>query len=229
MSGSRDLILGNIRRSLNRGHLEGEALAAVQSRLRDHPRHPLPERSRDSGEDAAQRFIEMAEKEFATVDRVASAADVPKTVSKFLASHNLPMRIAIAPDPRLDAMPWDNQPLLERRRGGAAKANDEVTLTHALAGAAETGTLMMPSGPNTPTTLNLLAETCIICVRTYDVVGGYEDAWDRLRAKADESGRFMPRNVMMVTGPSRTADIEQTIELGVHGPRRLHIVMVDGD
>jgi L-lactate dehydrogenase complex protein LldG len=36
----------------------------------------------------------------------------------------------------------------------------------------------------------------------------------------------MPRNVMLVTGPSRSADIEQALELGAHGPRRLHIVLV---
>jgi L-lactate dehydrogenase complex protein LldG len=37
----------------------------------------------------------------------------------------------------------------------------------------------------------------------------------------------MPRNVMLVTGPSRSADIEQTLELGAHGPRRLHVVLVE--
>lgn len=225
---SRDTVLAGIRRSLKRGPLEGAALAEVEARLRDKPKHPLPERARDSGEAAAERFVKMAEKEFCTVDRVASPADVPKAVVDYLARHNKPMRLAAAPDPRLEAMPWKSQPLLERRLG-RAKATDEVTLTHALAGAAETGTLLLPSGPDTPTTLNLLGETCIVCVRTQDVVGSYEEAWGRLRATADANGRFMPRNVMMVTGPSRTADIEQTIELGAHGPRQLHIVMVDGE
>jgi L-lactate dehydrogenase complex protein LldG len=37
----------------------------------------------------------------------------------------------------------------------------------------------------------------------------------------------MPRNVNWITGPSRTADIEQTLLLGAHGPQRLHIVIVD--
>ena len=43
------------------------------------------------------------------------------------------------------------------------------------------------------------------------------------------SGGFMPRNVMLVTGPSRSADIESVLELGAHGPRRLHVVLIDDD
>ena len=65
----------------------------------------------------------------------------------------------------------------------------------------------------------------------YGRVGAYEEAWDRLRAGAPDAltGGFMPRNVMLVTGPSRSADIEQTLELGAHGPRRLHIILLDDD
>ena len=64
--------------------------------------------------------------------------------------------------------------------------------------------------------------------RATRVVGAYEDAWDMLRAA--EPGPFaMPRNVMLVTGPSRSADIEQTLELGAHGPRRLHVLLIDDD
>ncbi len=59
-------------------------------------------------------------------------------------------------------------------------------------------------------------------VRAGQVVGAYEDGWDRLRA----AGR-MPRAVNFVTGPSRSGDIEQTLHLGAHGPRQLHIVLVE--
>jgi L-lactate dehydrogenase complex protein LldG len=227
MSG-REAILSGIRKSLGRGPLTGAGLADAEARLSGHPRHPLPARSRDSGEAASERFVAMAEKEFATVARVPSGDDVPGAVAAFLAANNLPTVLAAAPDARLDVLPWDSQPMLELRRG-PANATDEVTLTHAFSGVAETGTLMMPSGADTPTTLNLLGESCIVVLRRSDVVGAYEDAWDRLRRRADDTGRFMPRNVMMVTGPSRTADIEQTIELGAHGPRRLHIVLIDED
>ena len=76
---------------------------------------------------------------------------------------------------------------------------------------------MLPSLAERPVTLNLLADTEIVVLRASAIVGAYEEAWDRLRTEIGA----MPRNVMLVTGPSRSADIEQTLELGAHGPRRL--------
>ncbi len=98
-------------------------------------------------------------------------------------------------------------------------------MTPAFTAVAETGTLMLRSGPDHPTTLNFLPDTHIVVLRAGQIVGPYEDAWAKLRAAGD-----MPRAVNFVSGPSRTADIEQTIQLGAHGPRRLHIVLIeDGD
>ena len=88
---------------------------------------------------------------------------------------------------------------------------------------AETGTLMLPSGSETPSTLNFLPDTHVVVLKSRDVVGPYEEAWDRLRA----GGKTLPRTVNFVTGPSRTGDIEQTIYLGAHGPRHLHILLID--
>jgi L-lactate dehydrogenase complex protein LldG len=90
---------------------------------------------------------------------------------------------------------------------------------------------MLPSAPERPTTLNLLADTAVVVLRASRIHGAYEEAWDRLRAehRDQRTGGAMPRNVMFVTGPSRSADIEQTLELGAHGPRRLHILLVDDD
>ena len=100
-------------------------------------------------------------------------------------------------------------------------------------GFAETGTLMMASGPDHPSTLNFLPETHIVVLPAARIGGAYEEGWAHLRAEAargdGEGDGFMPRTVNLVTGPSRTADIEQTIALGAHGPRRLHIVIVEGD
>jgi L-lactate dehydrogenase complex protein LldG len=96
---------------------------------------------------------------------------------------------------------------------------------------AETGTLFFPSDPVRPATLNLLPDTEIVLLRTSAIVGAYEEAWDRLRAERRDpmTGGWMPRNLMLVTGPSRSADIEQTLELGAHGPRRLHILLVEDE
>ena len=108
-------------------------------------------------------------------------------------------------------------------REGKAVGTDIVSVQHAFAGIAETGTMMLPSAPERPVTLNLLAETEIAVLHASRIVGAYEEAWDLLRTEVGA----MPRNVMLVTGPSRSADIEQTLELGAHGPRRLHVVLVD--
>ena len=57
------------------------------------------------------------------------------------------------------------------------------------------------------------------------VVGALEDAFARLRGKSAPGE--MPRAINFVSGPSRTADIEQQLVMGAHGPRRLHIIVVD--
>ena len=129
----------------------------------------------------------------------------------------------MAPDPSLFDVPWRQTPMLEIRRGTPSES-DQVSVTSAMAGIAETGTLMMLSGPDHPSTLNFTPDTHIVVLPASRVVGSYEDAWDVLRAKL--AGGQLPRTVNHITGPSRSGDIEQTILLGAHGPRRLHIVLV---
>src|SRR6202012_2065192 len=119
-------------------------------------------------------------KEVGTVARVADADAVPGAVADFLAAQNLPGQLVMAPHPALQAIPWSVRPLLAIREG-RAEATDAVSVQHGFAGIAETGTLMLPSAPERPVTLNLLAETEIVVLREAAVVGAYEEAWDRLR------------------------------------------------
>ena len=81
---------------------------------------------------------------------------------------------------------------------------------------------MFASATDTPPATFLLPETHIAIVRTAQIVTGIEDAFARLRSQRGA----LPRAVNLVSGPSRTGDIEQTIVLGAHGPRRVHIVVV---
>ena len=227
---SRDAILGAIRRGLKRGPLPPDQQAMLAGRLAGHPRHLIPARSRLPRPQQIDLFIRNIEKEYGTLARLPDLAAVPGAVAEYLAGQNLPPVLVMAPHPELTAAPWADRPMIAVRQG-RAEASDLVSLSRAFAGIAETGTLVMPSGPATPTTLNLLSETAIVVLRTSRLVGAYEEAWDLLRnerAGAEPTG-FMPRNVMLVTGPSRSADIEQTLELGAHGPRRLHILLIEDD
>ena len=223
---SRDAILSAIRRGLKRGPLPADQRAMIEGRLATHPRHLIPARSRLPRPEQVMLFLRNLEKEFGSFARVPDAAAIPAAVADYLAQQNLEPRFVLAPHPDLAALPWSDRPLLrfEARR---AEASDTVSVQHGFAGIAETGTLMLPSDPARPTTLNILAETEIVVLRTSRIVGAYEEAWDLLRDGRAEG--FMPRNVMLVTGPSRSADIEQTLELGAHGPRRLHVVLLDDD
>jgi L-lactate dehydrogenase complex protein LldG len=221
---SKDAILGAIRRGLKRGPLLADQRAMLEQRLSAHPRHLIPARSRLPRAEQVALFVRNVEKEFGTVRRVPTLAEVPAAIADYLAAQNLPPRLAIAPHPELAVLDWAARPLLqiEARKGDP---EDQVSLQHGFAGIAETGTLMLPSARERPTTLNLLPDTAMVFLRASRVVGAYEEAWDLLRAELGA----MPRNVMLVTGPSRSADIEQTLELGAHGPRRLHILLLDDD
>jgi L-lactate dehydrogenase complex protein LldG len=219
---ARDQILGSIRRSLRRGPLSGEPRAAAERRLREHPANIVPGRTSGTPQDRVRLFEHWATFNQATVARLA-ATDVPGAVTDYLASNNLPARAVMAPDPALDRYDWSSRPMLQLRRGVPVDA-DRVAITGALAGVAETGTLVLASGPEHPTSLNFLPETHVVVLREADVAGPLEEVFTRLRARYGEGA--MPRTVNTVTGPSRTGDIEQQLELGAHGPRRLHILLV---
>ena len=222
MSGARADIIASIRRSLRRGRVDAQTEAELRAQVAAHRRNLIPARAAaldHSGQ--IDLFVAMAEEVQATVARVPSVEAVPEAVVRYLAAENLPAELVMAPDLGLDDVPWETRPLLRIRRG-RAEPEDAVSLTPCFAAVAETGTLMLVSGPRTPTTLNFLPDTHIAVVGADQVVATYEDGWDRLRADGP-----LPRAVNFITGPSRTGDIEQRIVLGAHGPRRLHIVVVE--
>jgi L-lactate dehydrogenase complex protein LldG len=228
MSEARDQILAGIRRALKRGPLDATQRQALEAHLAAPPRNLVPARA-TARDHAGQLdlFIAMAQEVQTTVTRVASPAQVPGAVADYLSQRNLPSRLVMTPDPQLDDIPWEERTMLELRRG-RAEDGDAVGLSGCFAGIAETGTLMLISGPESPTRNNFLPDTHIVVMRGEQVVASYEDGWTRLRRRGQRDGGWeMPRTVNFITGPSRTGDIEQRIELGAHGPRRLHIVLIE--
>lgn len=232
MGTARDQILGDIRASLRGGQaMPASGAAQLGARLKNHPAGLIPRRS--AGLDRAkliELFEDQARAVTTTIVRVKSLADVPAAVADYLSSQNLPAEAAIAPDQLLDAVPWSSRPLLKLRRGKPAPS-DQVGISASFAGIAETGTLMMISGPDGPSTLNFLPDTHVVVLPARRIVGPMEEGWRRLReARGDlATAANMPRTVNFITGPSRTADIEQKIEMGAHGPRRQHVVLVEDD
>jgi len=221
---SRDTVLSKIRRSLGVTGAETERRAAVTDRLQRAPAGVIPKRGQVGRAEQQALFTDMAEKVQASVARVASPADIPEAVADYLRGRNLPLSLKMGSDERLNALPFaEKTPFLEIALG-ASDGGDLVGLSHAFAGIAETGTVVLESGPDNPSTLNFLPDTHIVVVRAQDIEGDYETMLAKVR---DRYGKgVMPRTVNMITGPSRSGDIEQTLLLGAHGPRDLHILVV---
>jgi len=213
---ARDAMFARIRASLGVTGNEIGRNATVDDHLRKAPKGVIPQRGQLPPAGRVALFVTMAERAAATVSRVAAADDIPEAIAAYLRENNLPAAVKTGDDPLFAGLPWKRTAIEVKR--GASGGEDAVGLSHAFAGVAESGTLMLASGNDNPTTLNLLPETHIVALRAD------ETAWDRLRTTVGKG--LMPRNVMMVTGPSRSGDIEQKILLGAHGPRRLHIVVV---
>jgi L-lactate dehydrogenase complex protein LldG len=219
---ARDEILGNIRRSLGVTGGEAPRRMAVFDRLAQALAGIVP--ARGQGDEAARTatFKSEAERAQASVAEVETAADVPAEIARFLRDSNLPATLRMGEDSRLAAMPWGATTL--ELAHGASDGHDLNAVSGALAGVAESGTLALASGQDNPTTLNFLPDNHFIVVAAKDIVGDYESVWRKLRGQYGKGE--MPRTVNLITGPSRSADIEQTLLLGAHGPRRLHIVVV---
>lgn len=231
MISARDQILGSIRKSLGRGVVDGEAAEALDRRLAAPARNLIPDRTAGQDRDGlARQLVEKLGEAACSIDQVASLAEVPARVAAWLQRENLPARLVQAPALQ-DGLDWTTTPTVEVKTG-TADGSEDTSVTPVFAAVAETGTLVLLSDAATPTGLNFLPENHIAVVRRGQVVGPLEDAWSLLRAARGSAGGVgaaggMPRTVNLITGPSRTGDIEQRIQMGAHGPRRLHVIVVD--
>ena len=208
----------------DRAEIFARLKAAQDGRLKaPHPGGMTPPKSAATkGKAMVTHFINKAIAQYATVTELDRFADVPGFMSDWLRGQNLPKEFVLAPI--LSGLDWAKETTITPRPGAATTA-DTVGVSLAYGAAAETGTVMMISGHHTPTTLNFVPDVEVIVLSKKDISAGMEGCWEKLRAYKTQNP--MPRAVNFVTGPSRTADVEATMVLGAHGPRRLHIVLVD--
>jgi L-lactate dehydrogenase complex protein LldG len=220
---ARAAVMDRIRSALGVASLDRARRAAVTRRLERHPRGTIPSRAMRSGEERVALFTDMLTRQEADVRRVATPREAVGAIASYLGTCNLPPRLRMGADPVLAALPWREAWDIEREFG-AAQPGDRASLSRATAAAAETGTLFLVSGADNPTTLNFLPEAHTVLIGAADIVGSYEEAFDRLRMVHGQG--YLPRTVNLISGPSRTADIEQTIVRGAHGPSRLLVLIL---
>ena len=223
-------VRAEIRRALGAHADDFERLERVKQHLDGHARNLIPECALQSHPELVHRFISVLESVEATVAHVDELAQVASEIVRYQIVNDLPSSVKSGGDGLIATIDWSEQTGVELL-SGPATGDDCVSLTRAFAGAAETGTLFVASGPDNPVTLSFLPETNIVLIRARDIVGSYEDAWLKLPWNSGDKegacGPQMPRTVNLISGPSRTADIEQTLITGAHGPRRLHVIVVD--
>lgn len=212
---ARANILARIRRAQGRAvTVRADERDAVAQYIAAHPQGPRPQVDAD----VEARFRERALSLATTMDEVKTVADIPAAVARYLREQNLAPAAVCWPE--FAALDWAAQGMKVEAR--AARGDDLVGITGAFCAIAETGTLMMCSGPDTPPATSLLPETHIAVVSRSRILTGMEDGWALLRR---ERGA-LPRAVNFISGPSRTADIEQTVTLGAHGPYRVHLLLL---
>lgn len=218
---ARDEILAATRRALGASDADAPRRRVVADRLAQRPKGVVPALGRVEGEARLALFREKVLASAASFARVGSIHEVAGEIARHLRESNLPATIRRGADKRFAAIDFHGTAI--EASEGASDGHDLNGLAFAFAGVAETGTLALTSGPANPTTLNFLPDNAIALVAAGDVVGDLEALWAKLRAAHPEG---LSRAVNLVTGPSRSADIEQTLLLGAHGPRTLHVIVI---
>jgi L-lactate dehydrogenase complex protein LldG len=222
MSDSRTRIMGRLKAALDQRHNPTVRFSGADQRMKFPPAGLIPKRGQAEGPARIAMFVDEAEYGHAQVVRLGDLGQVPAAAAKICQEAGAGS-LKIAPHPDLQGLDWSGRDV----EFGIGHGDDTAGLSRAFAGVAETGTLVLRSGADSPTTLNFLPDVHLVVIFAHEIKASYEDVWAMLRAQAPVGGPVLPRTVNWITGPSRTADIEQTILLGAHGPRKLMILLID--
>jgi L-lactate dehydrogenase complex protein LldG len=222
MASARDNILARVRNALGKKERDEAGLAAAEAYMYAHAHGPRP---RLPG-DLVEQFIARARDMGSTVERIGGRSEIPRCTASYLAALELPP--ALAEQKSTSGVCWPEFATLDWAGAGLSlearptTGGDRLAITGCFCAIAETGTMVVLGGEDTPTAHVLLPDTHVAVVRADRIVGGMEEAFEWIRREC----AALPRAVNMISGPSRTGDIEQTIVLGAHGPYRVHILIV---
>lgn len=163
----------------------------------------------------AQNFAKKMTASMGQTHEVGSMNKVPAKVLEIVKRLKIEPRAVAGAD--LKSLSWGKMEVEYRR----AKISDVLGISMADFGIAETGTLVFGSSRQAPASLNFVPEFSIAILKMSVLVETSEEVWAALAEKGQ-----MPRTLNMISGPSKTGDIEQTLFLGAHGPRELHVILV---
>ena len=164
-------------------------------------------------------FISKLKQVGATVSTISDKNKLVEELHRYVAENQVKSNITISKDENLEGYNWQDIEVTTNYDPQSLS----VSVTHASMGIEETGTLVMLSSPSSPTGMNFLPDHHLVVLGSGAIVKTMEDVWLSLRGVSDE----LPRTVNLITGPSRTADIEHEIHIGAHGPKYLHVIIVD--
>jgi len=214
---ARASILARVRRAMGRTAPDAAKSAEADRYVARHAQGPRP----SMPQDLAARFAARAQDMASTLERLSGRDAIPAAVCRYLDA----MRIE---GPERDGVCWPELADLDWAGAGLHIENrptlghDTVGVTGVFCAIAETGTVVVLSGADTPTATTLLPDTHIAVVSAARIVSGMEEMFALVRAERAHP----PRAISMISGPSRTGDIEQTIVLGAHGPFRVHLLLL---
>ena len=159
-------------------------------------------------------FVQQATAAGARVLEMSAASEVPEWLQ---ASEMAALPVSISTQADIRALDWSGLQLTDDYRN-----QGKVGVVKAAAAAAETGTLLLHSR-DVPSGQLYLVEILVVLLDRRSILPRYEDLWAQ-GPQRSEAGT--PRAIHLITGPSRTADVEQTIQVGAHGPREMHLAVL---
>lgn len=211
---NKSTVLERIRDSLNNPESNAAARQEEQQALEKVNASLRP---RLKNQNLLECLIERMESVQISVEIIQQYGMITEAVERYLRTHDLLLaKTRISPD--LNHLNW---PATIQLKPGSADKTTEVSVTSCLAAVAETGSLIFESATEMPTSLLFLPEQHIVILEKNKIVAHMENVWDQLTNQ-----HASPRVIHCNTGPSRTADIELTLELGAHGPRAMHVIII---
>lgn len=165
----------------------------------------------------------------------AAAADAPRLVAELAAARSVetfarwrtPFLDGIALAPALAARP----PMRELTITDAVHAREELRsldlgISDAELAIAETGSILLAPGPGRARLITCLPRMHIALLSVDRLRASLTEVPELLRESRAADGRYRS-NLVIVTGPSRTADIENVLVVGIHGPVELHVLFIE--